>query len=85
LLHVVQRPYWVLNIRPIVWLGKISYSLYLWQQVFVFGQHPKPWYYVAFAVIMATASYHLIEQPMLRMREQRAEQKKPEQVLEAAA
>ncbi len=85
LLHVVQRPYWFLNVRPMVWLGKISYSLYLWQQVFVFGQHPKPWYYAGFAVMMATASYHLIEQPMLRMRERRAEQKKMEQMIEAAA
>src|SRR5258708_22210380 len=35
LLHVVQTPYWILNVRPVVWLGKISSSLYLWQQVFV--------------------------------------------------
>jgi len=26
--HVVQRPYWLLNVGPVVWLGKISYSLY---------------------------------------------------------
>src|SRR5690348_1177226 len=29
LLHVVQRPYWILNVSPVAWLGKISYSLYL--------------------------------------------------------
>src|SRR5262252_2968410 len=27
--HVVQRPYWFLNVGSVVWLGKISYSLYL--------------------------------------------------------
>lgn len=85
LLHVVQRPYWLLNVRPVVWLGKVSYSLYLWQQVFVFGQHPKPWYYAGFAVIMAMASFHLIEEPMLRVRERRAERKKVEAVVEIAA
>jgi peptidoglycan/LPS O-acetylase OafA/YrhL len=34
LLRVVQSPPLVLNIRPVVWLGQISYSLYLWQQPF---------------------------------------------------
>jgi peptidoglycan/LPS O-acetylase OafA/YrhL len=72
LLHVVQRPYWILNVRPVVWLGKISYSLYLWQQLFVYGEHPKPWYFVLLAVGLASASYYLVEQPMLRVRERRA-------------
>jgi peptidoglycan/LPS O-acetylase OafA/YrhL len=72
LLHVVQRPYWFLNARPIVWLGKISYSLYLWQQLFVFGQHARPWYFAFFAVGLASASYYFVEQPMLRLRERRS-------------
>jgi peptidoglycan/LPS O-acetylase OafA/YrhL len=72
LLHVVQRPYWILNVRPVVWLGKISYSLYLWQQLFVYGTHSRPWYFVFFAVGLAGASYYLVEQPMLRLRERRA-------------
>jgi len=71
LLHVVERPYWVLNVRPVAWLGKISYSLYLWQQLFAYGQHPRPWYFVGFAVGLASASYYLVEQPMLRLRERR--------------
>ena len=29
LLHVVRRPYRILNLAPVVWLGNISYSLYL--------------------------------------------------------
>lgn len=75
LLHVVQRPYWILNVAPIVWLGQISYSLYLWQQLFVFGERSKPWYFVVFAVGLASASYYLVEQPMLRVRERRAAEK----------
>jgi peptidoglycan/LPS O-acetylase OafA/YrhL len=77
LLHVVQRPYWILNVQPVAWLGKISYSLYLWQQLFVFGrqagQHARPLYSVLFAVGLASASYYLVEQPMLRLREKRSE------------
>ena len=69
LLHVVRRPYGILNIRPVVWLGKISYSLYLWQQVFVFREGARPWYSVLGAFGAACASYYLVEQPMLRMRE----------------
>jgi peptidoglycan/LPS O-acetylase OafA/YrhL len=71
LLHVVQRPYWILNVAPIVWLGQISYSLYLWQQLFVFGERSKPGYFVAFAVGLASASYYFVEQPMLGVRERR--------------
>lgn len=84
-LHAVERPYWILNARPVVWLGKISYSLYLWQQVFVFGEHARPWYYVFFAVGLASASYYLVEQPMLRMRERRVATRKAQGELVSAA
>ena len=72
LLHVVQRPHRILNFAPVMWLGRISYSLYLWQQVFMFGQHSKPWYYVFWALALAGASYYFVEQPMLRLRERRS-------------
>ncbi len=84
-LHVMQRPYWILNVRPVVWLGQISYSLYLWQQLFAYGQHPRPWYFVLFAVVLASASFYLVEQPMLRVRERRAAARKIERELAAAA
>jgi peptidoglycan/LPS O-acetylase OafA/YrhL len=85
LLHVVQRPYWILNVRPVVWLGQISYSLYLWQQLFVYGAHSKPWYFVVGALALAAASYYLVEQPMLRLRERRAGVRKVERQLARAA
>ncbi len=85
LLHVVQTPYWILNVRPVVWLGKISYSLYLWQQVFVFGLHPRPWYSILFALALASASYYLVELPMLRSRERRSEQRKLQAAFARAA
>ncbi len=85
LLHVVQRPYWILNAKPVAWLGKISYSLYLWQQLFAYGQHPRPWYFPLLAVGMASASYYLVEQPMLRVRERKAEARRMEAALAQAA
>jgi peptidoglycan/LPS O-acetylase OafA/YrhL len=85
LLHVVERPYWILNVRPVEWLGKISYSLYLWQQLFAYGNRHRPWYFVLFAVGLAGASYYLVEQPMLRVRERKAAAEKLGSALAAAA
>jgi len=85
LLHAVQKPYWILNWRPVVWLGKISYSLYLWQQLFAYGTHHRPWYLVLFALGLASASYYLVEQPMLRLRERQTAARKIESALACAA
>lgn len=74
LLHVVQTPYRLLNLRPVVWLGKISYSLYLWQQLFAYGPHARFWYDPLFAVGLACVSYYLVERPMLRLRDRRAQE-----------
>lgn len=85
LIHAVQRRYWILNVSPVMWLGKVSYSLYLWQQLFAYGQHDRPWYFVLFAVGLASASYYLVEQPMLRMRERKVAERKVERGLAQAA
>ena len=63
----------VLNCRPMVWIGVASYSLYLWQQLFLCRYHAA-WstsfpLNVVLAFAAATASYHLVEQPFLRLRE----------------
>jgi len=62
----------LLNTRVFVAVGSVSYSLYLWQQPFLnrhstaaFTRFPLN---VALAVVMALLSYHLVEQPMLRLR-----------------
>ena len=75
LVHVVQTPYRLLNLGPVVWLGKISYSLYLWQQIFVFDQRARPWYFMLFAVGAASLSYYVVEKPMLQLREKLATKK----------
>jgi peptidoglycan/LPS O-acetylase OafA/YrhL len=69
LLHVVQVPYAILNWRPVAWLGKISYSLYLWQQPFCSDPNLRSGYLVLLALAVACLSYYLVELPMLRRRE----------------
>ncbi len=65
----------LLNSTQLAWLGSISYSLYLWQQPFLapasesaFRNFPLA---VTVSVCFALLSYHLIEQPFLRLRDRR--------------
>jgi len=71
--HVMDRRYWLLNCRPVMWLGAISYSLYLWQQPFLNRWSAEPWasfpFNILISVVLAAASYHLIEKPGLALRE----------------
>ena len=69
LLHVVQSPYRILNWVPVAWLGRISYSLYLWQQPFCSDPKLRSGYLAVFAIATACFSYYFVEQPMLRRRE----------------
>ena len=71
LLHVVRRPYRFLNVAPVVWLGRISYSLYLWQQPFFYAATRQPVYKLLLGVGLACLSYYFIEQPVLALREKR--------------
>jgi len=69
-LHVIQFPYRALNWRPVAWLGKISYSIYLWQQLFCSNPTMRLGYSLLLPVLVcACLSYYLVEQPMLRLRE----------------
>lgn len=69
-LHVIQVPYRALNWPPVAWLGKISYSVYLWQELF-YPNSPLKLGYAGLLATLACAclSYYLVEQPMLRLRE----------------
>ena len=71
LLHVVRAQYRVLNVAPVVWVGKISYSLYLWQQPFFFAPPGQLPYKLLVGAGLACLSYYLVEQPFLRFREKR--------------
>jgi peptidoglycan/LPS O-acetylase OafA/YrhL len=74
LLYVVRVPDsalgWVLNTRVLRHLGVISYSLYLWQEMFAGANSARffPW---SLPAILACAelSYWLVERPSMRLRE----------------
>jgi peptidoglycan/LPS O-acetylase OafA/YrhL len=66
----------ILECVPLRWLGRLSYSLYLWQQMFIvwrvarapalsaFQTAPENF---GFALLLAAASYYLIERPFIRI------------------
>jgi peptidoglycan/LPS O-acetylase OafA/YrhL len=64
----------VLDWAPIAWIGRISYSLYIWQQLFLVPgwEYPAhswtrlPWNLAALLAV-ACGSYYLIETPLLRV------------------
>lgn len=67
----------ILETRPLRWIGWISYSLYLWQQLF-FGVNfvgsprglavlRKPPINLVALLVCATCSYYLIEKPFIRL------------------
>jgi len=64
--YATTSPAW-LEWRVVVWLGKISYGLYLWHYVlFRSGMHLA--LAVPLTVVLAAASWYLIEEPVRRWR-----------------
>jgi peptidoglycan/LPS O-acetylase OafA/YrhL len=62
--YALSRPAWLEN--PVVlWLGEISYGLYLWHYAFLRIEIPI-WAALTFAVATAAASWYLLEKPVLR-------------------
>ena len=62
----------VLNWKPIAFVGVLSYSLYLWQQLFL-NRNSCAWVNVfpqnlVFTIAAALGSYFLLERPVLRLR-----------------
>ena len=74
-LHPGQSVGLLLETAPLRWIGRISYSLYLWQQVFLVTmghQGALGWsQYVPVSIVAAFAaaslSYYLLERPMMRL------------------
>jgi len=64
--------YRFLNWRPLTYVGVLSYSLYVWNNLFLLGE--RHWFN-AFpinflcVIAMALISYHLIENPFLRLKD----------------
>ena len=72
--------YRILNSALLVWIGQLSYSLYLWHQLVahflvtttdidrVLGHVPSALFTVVASFVLAAASYYLIEQPFQAQR-----------------
>jgi peptidoglycan/LPS O-acetylase OafA/YrhL len=78
----VLHPTWlfsrVLQLPVLAWIGRISYSLYLWQQIFLVPgwEHGAPlqrWPFNLITVFgIATLSYYGLERPAMRIGRQLA-------------
>ena len=80
MLHPLAWTTRLLETHPLRYLGRLSYSIYLWHLLFFSVTEPdphitwrplvlagqQPWRYLA-ALTMAMLSYHLLEKPMIRL------------------
>jgi peptidoglycan/LPS O-acetylase OafA/YrhL len=55
--------------KPLAFLGTFSYSLYVWQQVFILGVHKVSSFCISIAIlpVVAFCSYELIEKPLIQV------------------
>lgn len=72
-IHEVNNYFYkFLNTKALNYIGKLSYSLYLWQQVFIIGSLgmiiPFPINFVC-VLIFSNISYYLIEKPCLKLKD----------------
>ena len=77
LVHRVVHHSWdpvgrLLNSRAATFVGQLSYSFYLWQQLFL-DRHSSAWYNLfpqnlILSFLAALASYNLLEKPLLALR-----------------
>jgi peptidoglycan/LPS O-acetylase OafA/YrhL len=65
----------VLEFPVLRWIGRLSYSLYIWQQLFLaFGETLRPFGFfsrfpinLASLLVVSCLSYYLLERPMMRL------------------
>ncbi|MCB1574245.1 MAG: acyltransferase [Dokdonella sp.] len=93
LLHVIQHPRGlagtILNTRPFIAIGILSYSLYLWQEPFLYFRgtdwataFPQN---IVLAFAAATFSYFLVERPFLALKDRLGHPSRPAPVDTATA
>jgi peptidoglycan/LPS O-acetylase OafA/YrhL len=76
----------ILELSPLRFVGRISYSLYLWQEVAAMGPPEIP-IFIRLTVSLAAAvtSYYLVEQPLIRMGARLRRREIPSKTATAAA
>jgi peptidoglycan/LPS O-acetylase OafA/YrhL len=63
----------LLDARPVRWIGRLSYSLYLWQILFLVETSGSPFWWQHFpaniplAVLAAVVSYYFVERPLRQL------------------
>jgi peptidoglycan/LPS O-acetylase OafA/YrhL len=67
IVHGDRLPFRWLAIRPLAWLGKISYSVYVWQQFFIIGRGGYTVRFLCMIPPFALGSYYLIELPCVEL------------------
>jgi peptidoglycan/LPS O-acetylase OafA/YrhL len=74
--------YWLMNCAPVRWVGRLSYSLYIWQQIVLIPAalsiFPDSWKAVmwtlqfpqnlVFVFLFAILSYYCLEKPILKLK-----------------
>lgn len=73
--NAVHRPLWVLRLRPLQWLGVVSYSAYLWNYP-LSRWLPGP-VSIPLTLLAAAASYYAVERPFLRLRSRSGHPRRP--------
>jgi peptidoglycan/LPS O-acetylase OafA/YrhL len=65
-----------LSFPPLLWVGRVSYGLYLWHHFFVASVRDHPWPLsvklavgLALSFVVTTYSYHVLELPFLKLKE----------------
>ena len=83
----------MLTIRPIVFIGKISYGLYLWHYMLLISfahlqTHENRLYYVVAvcgaSLGLAILSYYFLEQPFMRLKDAIFRDRRPARVMGSA-
>ena len=64
-------PVFLLKAKPLVWLGTVSYSLYLWHMIGMRTDQTPDIPQFAIAMALALASYYVVERPILRWRDRK--------------
>jgi peptidoglycan/LPS O-acetylase OafA/YrhL len=70
-LSTVLHPEWLfsqfLEWPAVRWIGRISYSLYLWQEVILGYTHWRIWFQLIALLAASATSYYLVETPMIAL------------------